>query len=39
FDSSDIIGSMLAKFLISGIFMITDQQGSGLFPPYLGRLA
>ncbi|GIX97827.1 organic cation transporter 1 [Caerostris darwini] len=32
FDSSDIIGSMLAKFLISGIFMITDQQGSELFP-------
>ncbi|CAL1269584.1 unnamed protein product [Larinioides sclopetarius] len=32
FNSSDIIASMLAKFLISGIFMITDQQGSELFP-------
>ncbi|GIX97627.1 organic cation transporter 1 [Caerostris extrusa] len=32
FESSDIISSMLSKFLISGIFMISDQQGSELFP-------
>ncbi|GFQ96099.1 solute carrier family 22 member 16 [Trichonephila clavata] len=32
FESSDIVASMLSKFLISGLFMITDQQGSELFP-------
>ncbi|GBM78319.1 Carcinine transporter [Araneus ventricosus] len=32
FNYSDIIASMVTKFLMTGTFMITDQQGSELFP-------
>ncbi|GIY74832.1 organic cation transporter 1 [Caerostris darwini] len=35
FNSSDITGSILAKFLISGIFLVTDQQSAELFPTVL----
>ncbi|GIY05872.1 carcinine transporter [Caerostris extrusa] len=35
FNSSDIAGSILAKFLISGIFLVTDQQSAELFPTVL----
>ncbi|KAG8176993.1 hypothetical protein JTE90_005735 [Oedothorax gibbosus] len=32
FQYSDVISSMIGKFLIAGIMMVTDQQGSELFP-------
>ncbi|KAG8175158.1 hypothetical protein JTE90_025385 [Oedothorax gibbosus] len=35
FKHSDILSSMIGKFLITGCFMVSDQQGTELFPTVL----
>ncbi|KAG8176994.1 hypothetical protein JTE90_005736, partial [Oedothorax gibbosus] len=35
FKYSDILSSMIGKFLITGCFMVSDQQGTELFPTVL----